>query len=240
MENREKAIMGERAHIFDGVKGLLFDLDDTLFDRDKAFRAWATSFVQAHCPAEEGIQATEVLDLLISLDGHGYTSRRRLFSQLQQAYPSLCTSVDQLIAMYYGQRDRGIKPGEGTISLLHTLREAQIPFGIVTNGSSQQLQKIVALGLDELTSCVFISEVFGAKKPDTSIFLAAASCLRVAPEEILFVGDHPLNDIWGAHNVGMKTVWLRRYQEWPDALSLEIADMTIRSLEELLTVFSVP
>ncbi|HZR42760.1 MAG TPA: HAD family hydrolase [Ktedonobacteraceae bacterium] len=205
--------MGESAHIFDGVRGLLFDLDDTLFDRDKAFKAWATSFVQAHCPTEKDIQAAEVLALLISLDGHGYTPRRSLFSQLQQVYPSLCPSIDQLVTVYYEQRDRGIEPGEGTISLLHTLREAQIPFGIVTNGSSQQQQKIVALGLDELTSCVFISEVFGAKKPDASIFLAAAACLQVAPEEILFVGDHPLNDIWGAHTVGMKTVWFQRYQD---------------------------
>lgn len=66
--------------------------------------------------------------------------------------------------------------------LLHTLQNAHILFGIVTNGSSHQRQKIEVLGLDQLTSCIFISELFGAKKPDASIFLAAASCLQVQRE----------------------------------------------------------
>ena len=30
------------------VRALLFDLDDTLYDRARAFRAWATAFVAAY------------------------------------------------------------------------------------------------------------------------------------------------------------------------------------------------
>ncbi|BCL82234.1 hypothetical protein ccbrp13_46990 [Ktedonobacteria bacterium brp13] len=71
-----------------------------------------------------------------------------------------------------------------------------------------QRRKIERLHLDQLTSCIFISEAFGVKKPEAAIFLAAASYVNLPPEQILFVGDHTYLDIWEAHAVGMKTVWL--------------------------------
>lgn len=48
---------------------ILLDLDNTLVDRDDAFARWAEQFV-----AEHGGGA-DVLDWLLSVDGHGYTHR---------------------------------------------------------------------------------------------------------------------------------------------------------------------
>lgn len=219
---------------------LLFDLDDTLFDREKAFHRWATAFAQTHFPLEKGSSFQEALDLLVSLDAHGYTPRKRLFGEFQQTYPWLQTSVETLVETFYQQLPQHIDLDAQLSRLLHTLQGAHIPFGIVTNGSSRQQQKIEVLGLDRLTSCIFISELFGAKKPDASIFLAAASCLQVSTEHVLFIGDHPVRDIWGAHQVGMRTIWLHRFTEWPSTLPSSSADMTIHSLEELITVLSHP
>jgi len=89
---------------------------------------------------------------------------------------------------------------------------------------------------DRLTSCIFISEVFGCKKPEAKIFLAAASCLGVATWDVLFVGDNPYADIWGAQRVGMKTAWLHRGRAWPSNISSTPADIIIGSLEELFTI----
>ncbi len=108
---------------------------------------------------------------------------------------------------------------EETQWLLDALGQAGMPFGIVTNGSYRQKRKIEVLGLDRLTSCLFISEVFGCKKPEAEIFLAAASCLGSVAEEVLFVGDNPYADIWGAQRVGMRTAWLHRGRAWPSDLS---------------------
>ena len=114
------------------------------------------------------------------------------------------------------------------------LKAASIPFGIITNGSSRKLRKLELLTLNQLTSCVFISQLFGCEKPDSAIFQAAAAALHVPPRKTLFVGDNPLNDIWGAHCVGMRTARLRRGRPWLLTLSLHVADMTIHSLQEIM------
>jgi putative hydrolase of the HAD superfamily len=91
------------------------------------------------------------------------------------------------------------------------------------------------LGIDKYTSCIFISKAFGAQKPEPSIFRAAADCLQKPTEEILFVGDNPEFDIWGAHQVGMKTAWIHHEsRRWPEHISPEVADLTLHSFADLL------
>jgi len=218
------------------ISAILFDLDDTLFDRDRAFRSWAESFVRTHLETQGELRYREAVDCLVSLDAGGYCPRETLFSKLKESYPSLQQSVDHLVEIFYQQFLCHMSLEEKTQRLLNALGQAGMPFGIVTNGSYRQKHKIEVLGLDKLTSCIFISEVFGCKKPEAKIFLAAASCLGAAAGEVLFVGDNPNADICGAQRVGMKTAWLHRGRARPSDLSNTPADMIIDSLEELFTI----
>jgi len=128
---------------------------------------------------------------------------------------------------------------DDTSHLLDGLHAIGLPFGIVTNGSSTQFHKIRALGLDVRTSCIFVSELVGCRKPEAAIFLAAAHCLGMAPKAVLFVGDNPEADIWGAHRVGMKTAWLHRSRAWPSTLPRSCVDLTIGSLADLAEVLGL-
>lgn len=220
------------------TKAVLFDLDDTLFDRTKVFHSWAASFVQTHLVPGNGASEEEIINAIITFDDHGYTARSKLFSRIRQIFPSLQEATNVLIERYYQHQIARLELTEGASMLLQALQAAHIPVGIVTNGRAWQIRKAKGLGLDQFTSCIFVSEMVGAKKPAASIFLAAASHLQIPPEEILFVGDHPYNDIWGAHSVGMHTAWLKRTLVWPETLSRDIADLTISTLAELHTVIS--
>jgi putative hydrolase of the HAD superfamily len=117
--------------------------------------------------------------------------------------------------------------------LLDTLQRSGIPFGIVTNGSRRQLRTVHALGLDTLADCVLVSGVFGCRKPDAPIFTAAALRLGVAPAEILFAGDNPVDDIWGAHRADMRTAWIRRGRGWPPDLPGACADLIVDDIAAL-------
>jgi len=218
------------------ICAILFDLDDTLFDRDRAFRSWAESFVRTHLEARDELRYREAVDCLASLDAGGYCPRETLFLKAKEIYPSLQDSVDSLVERFYQQFLCHMSLEEETQRLLDALGQAGIPFGIVTNGSYRQRNKVEVLGLDRLTSCIFISEVFGCKKPEAKIFLAAASCLAAPAGEVLFVGDNPYADIWGAHRAGMRTAWLHRGRAWPSDLSNTPAGIIIGSLGELLTI----
>lgn len=226
------------------IRALLFDLDDTLYSRTAAFRRWAQEFVHDDLGlAEDDPRCQEAIKHIMDLDGWGYSPRETFFSKIKETYPyhpMLQSSVDQLIETYKRWFLEHIRPEEGTQRLLTALQEAGLPFGIITNGAtSRQFHRIRVLGLDLLTSCIFISEQFGCEKPDSAIFLAAAACLGHEPDNILFIGDHPRNDIWGAHQVGMHTAWLHRQREWPAQLIETPPDYIIGSLGELHALLNI-
>ncbi|GIW39558.1 MAG: hypothetical protein KatS3mg076_0135 [Candidatus Binatia bacterium] len=55
---------------------------------------------------------------------------------------------------------------------------------------------------------VVVSDEVGWRKPSPTIFEAALRSLGLRPDEVLFVGDSPLEDIHGARQMGMDAVWL--------------------------------
>jgi putative hydrolase of the HAD superfamily len=61
----------------------------------------------------------------------------------------------------------------------------------------------------------------------------AINYLKVRPEECLYIGDHPVNDINGADQAGMKTIWMKVNQPWKDDLTV-VPIKTITKLKELL------
>jgi putative hydrolase of the HAD superfamily len=52
--------------------------------------------------------------------------------------------------------------------------------------------------------------------------------LNVLPNESVFVGDHPINDIQAARNIGMKTIWKKDV-----AYESVEADFVIEDLREI-------
>ena len=63
------------------------------------------------------------------------------------------------------------------------------------------------------------SESLRAYKPHRAVFLAACERLGVAPNETLYVGDSAIADVGGAHNAGLRTVWVRRASESRDPVT---------------------
>ena len=49
----------------------------------------------------------------------------------------------------------------------------------------------------------------GAQKPAPTMFRRALARANVQPAQAVHVGDHPVDDIEGARNVGMATIWVR-------------------------------
>lgn len=91
----------------------------------------------------------------------------------------------------------------GTREILEHPRSLGIKTGIVSNGTVRlQQAKIDALELN--VDAVVISEQIGIKKPAPEPFLECLKQLEVRASEAWFVGDHAVNDIAGAHHVGLR------------------------------------
>jgi HAD superfamily hydrolase (TIGR01549 family) len=213
------------------IKGVLFDWDHTLYDRRVAIKGWTESFVRTILPE---VSFQSAVETLISLDQEGYCSRTEFFLEVKRRF-GLSQPLDVLVELFHQQYASYIDASVAQ-QMVIVLREIGIPFGVVTNGSYRQREKIEATGLVEFTACVVMSGVLKVEKPDPKIFLTAAACLGIKPEATIFVGDHIHNDILGARRVGMQTAWISYGREWPRELLCP--DIVVSSLHELVSLFS--
>lgn len=221
------------------IQAVLFDLDNTLYDREEAFMAWADDFLRHDLQMADEGEIVVTLQSLRELDAAGYGSKAAIFERLRYLFPSHPPAVDLTLAQFFSRFLSYIRLEPDTEELLTRLRQLSLPFGVVTNGGPRQWDKLRKLGIHDVTGCLFVSHDHGISKPDPRIFLAAAQCLAVPIEQTLFVGDNPVADIGGAQRVGMITAWLSRGLPWPADPTLRPPDYTLTTLSEVLDVLKI-
>lgn len=192
------------------IKAILFDLDNTLIDRqaaaDKKYRAVAKELFPSISP--ETYEMENVVQQLISWDEFGSISKEHVYSELVKKYNMDISLVDKYC------EDWGATFGDYTIvypRARETVEKVKQKYrvGIVTNGTSHmQHRKLEISGLADLFEMILISGECSAHKPDPEIFLEASEKMGLKPEEIAFVGDTFATDIIGAYRVGMKPIWI--------------------------------
>lgn len=158
------------------------------------------------------VPKTEVHERMRVNLGFSLPLSRALTDDYFLSYPRFCTGFPNMMETLNVLRDRGAK------------------LAIVTNASvSFQSSAIQALGIEHLFDAIVISEAEGVRKPDRRIFDLTLARLGVAPNEAVFVGDHPEIDIQGAQSAGMRAIW-KRDDYWG---ACAFADAVIEELEEL-------
>ena len=185
---------------------LLLDLDNTLIDRDAAFRGAAAAFL-----ADHGLPGTD-LAWVMSVDASGYTARDVVAAAMARRYSVPSTAIRDLLDN--GAADRVVLTRVTEVALLRA-REDGWTCVIVTNGRTvQQEAKIRNTGLDRLVRGWVVSEAVGHKKPAPEIFRAAAGIAGISLADAWAIGDSPHADIAGATTLGLHSVWVSNGQSW--------------------------
>ena len=155
---------------------LMLDLDNTLIDRDAAFRSAAADFLADHrLPSAD-------LAWLLAADASGYTPRAELVGTIIGRYGSQVTAEATRALTDFGAADRVVL-ADATGVALAAARTAGWKCVIVTNGRGpQQLTKIRNAGLDDLVDGWVVSGDIGLQKPDPRIFAAAAAAVGATLE----------------------------------------------------------
>lgn len=205
------------------LKAVLFDLDNTLMDRDYTFRSFARQLVSEHLDQLSLEQQEETVHDLIKADADGYRPKQGFFMEMLDNLPwQEEMDMEKLTAYYdanYMTHAQVMRHSKECLAQVHSLG---LITGLITNGYSHlQNGKIDQLGLRSYFDAIIISEEVGIRKPDQEIYRIALDRLGVTAEETVIVGDHPVNDIWGAAKVGIKGIWLRRNHAWSDELDGE-------------------
>ena len=224
------------------IKAILFDVDETLFDRVLAQRAVLKLIVKQMPEVFRGYDPERVLAAFLESNqiytdlfnkgapSEGSRDRRsKLFLQSLGIDEKYTVNITELYVKDYPTVKAHV---DGAIPVIKKLsRKYQL--GVVSNGFTDvQYRKLEYMGLRDLFACIVLSEEFGIRKPDLRIFHQAASLLHMQPQDCLYVGDSYANDVIGAKNAGMYACWLNpAAQKIPDEKIKP--DFVIAKFEEL-------
>jgi putative hydrolase of the HAD superfamily len=190
---------------------LLLDLDNTLIDRDAAFRAAVAAFLRAH-----RLPATD-LSWVAAVDGGGHTPRHEVAAALSDRYADVLPPGAVGVLLDTGAADRVVL-APPTREALDRARGGGWTCVIVTNGRTvQQETKIRRTGLDRLVRGWVVSEAVGHQKPEPEIFHAAAAVAGLPLAGAWVVGDAAHADIAGADALGLRSVWVAHGRAWTEA-----------------------
>lgn len=213
------------------IRAILFDFDDTLQNRPAAFRAAATEILTRHFSTLSAEEIACRAEIMLVENNGGYVNYDHYLQSLLDRWEWNGLSVEELRGEFHRCFPRYTTLFDETVSVLTQLRQKGYAIGIVTNGHPLlQNLKLDACSLRPLVDTVSVSGAEGVHKPDSEIFLRTAARLCVSPEQCVFVGDHPVNDIQGASDAGMQAVLINPFDHPDPPTKVPI----IHTLTELL------
>ncbi len=202
------------------TRAVFFDFDDTLDNRDAAFRQGLSAFLSHYYPSLSDAQRTARLEEMFRYQRGEYGHiiyYDEMIHHFLDLWPAEVPTdpVRALWRFYHGFAAGGVLHPD-VLPTLTALRRQGYLTGIITNGNPiPQTCKMDHSGLRSYVDLVVLAGEEGVQKPNPSLFHLAATRLGVHPTACLYVGDHPQNDIAGAQNAGFATV-LKLAQREPD------------------------
>lgn len=206
------------------IRGAVFDLDYTLYDRDASDRAAMARFCRAFPDAiAPGVTVQAAQDAFVEADHlHNYDGWKKMCEYLtDRGIFARMPDPQQVCGYWQGQiAENGVKY-PFVEPMLAQLKRRGMKVGLITNGRLEyQSAKVRGLGLCDEFDQVLIGSDPATAKPHTDLFVEMARRLEVPCGELIYAGDHPINDVDASRRAGYTAVWIRtlhtwRYQEIP-------------------------
>ncbi|MFI6814044.1 HAD family hydrolase [Nonomuraea sp. NPDC050328] len=205
------------------IRGMLFDIDDTLFD----YTSSEHSAVVGHLTAEgllgrfpspeaavarwRDIMEEEYARFLAGEVTFKEQQRLRTARFLGELGIE-AEDPDAWFAGYAARRNEKWSAFPDAAPALEALA-GRYRLGLISNSSIEhQRGKLSAIGLSGFfeESVILCSHEYGCAKPDPRIFVAGCELLGMEPGEVAYVGDKYDVDALGAKAAGLRAYWLDR------------------------------
>jgi len=198
-----------------GIRAVCFDLDNTLWD------VWPTimraeqatyDFLVERYPRITRRYSVESLRAERERIAREQAHRSHDFTYLRIATLQACAEQvgygervgEEAFEVFYRERNK-VDFYRDALPVLERLHPRFRLFSL-TNGNAD----LGAIGIARFFEGSFTAREVGALKPDAKMFRHVLDASRLAPQEVMYVGDDPIADIHGARAVGMRPVWLNR------------------------------
>jgi HAD superfamily hydrolase (TIGR01549 family) len=199
------------------IEGILLDLDNTLYDYQKAHEpaitaaiAYLAGVLEKDAGTIEGDYFACRQNINRSLSGLASSHSRLLYFQgVCERYNRLpCESAAMAEDVYWKTFFDHMTLRDGAVHFLATVNKLQIPVCIVTDLTARiQFEKVNKLGLADYVYAIVTSEECGHEKPHPAMFELGAAKLNLAFSSLCMIGDSFERDIEGATALGIKCFW---------------------------------
>lgn len=182
------------------IKGVVFDLDDTLYS-EKAYIRSGYKKVGEYL----GIEDAEY-------------KMWNYFEEGKLAIDCYLEDIGRIdekkkCIEIYRKHVPNIQLYEGILDLLYNLKNKKIKIGIITDGRSEgQRNKIRVLGLDKIMDDIIITDELGGiqfRKPNDISYRIIQCKWKIKFEEMIYIGDNFMKDFQAPKQLGMKWICLK-------------------------------
>src|SRR5262245_13255780 len=133
------------------IRAVVFDLEGTVYDRDRAILQVAESQFDSFREELALIEKRVFLEQLVALDGHGHNRTPRLHHVLAQTLGFSNDLADALENYFRTHYAKFCTITDDTRTTLETLKAQGVKLGIITNGPTQwQSHKVECTGIASL------------------------------------------------------------------------------------------
>ena len=219
------------------IKGVIFDLDNTLLDFMKMKEVAVKSAIKGMI--EAGLQIDEIesyKDIISIYEEFGWENQKvfDVFLNKSIGYVDNKFLAAGIVA-YRRAREANLLAYPNVNRTLVSLTKLGIKLAVVSDAPSREAwMRIYYLNLYHFFDAVITFDDSGERKPSSKPFEMALNKLQLEAEDSLMIGDWPDRDVVGAKQIGMRTA----FAVYGDTFGTKNsgADWDIQDVSEIITI----
>ncbi|MDT7879232.1 MAG: TIGR02253 family HAD-type hydrolase [Candidatus Hydrothermia bacterium] len=219
------------------IKGIIFDLDNTLVDftrfKENSIRSAIESMIDAGLKIDPETAYKKIFQIY---EEKGWEYQRVFDDFLIEVmgYIDYKILASGIVAYRRAKEGSLVLYPNVTRTLLNLVKKG-IKLAVVSDAPALQVwTRLVQMNLHHIFDVVITFDDTGKRKPDPEPFLKALEKLNLKPNEVIMVGDWAERDIVGAKKVGIKTIFAKYGNTFGTINSG--ADWEIDDIEEIVKI----
>ena len=198
-------------------KGVIFDIDGTLYDyktSDKLAMKHFCEYVEHTLGVEEKkfretyTEARNTIHERLKDTAAAHSRVLMIQTALELLKLNPFDYVLELYDVYWNCFLENMRPYEGAEDFLRELKKRGVKISTCTDMTAHiQYRKLKKLGLDKFIDFMVTSEETGFEKPARIMFEFALKKMGILADDAAYFGDSLDRDIIGAEKVGIKAFW---------------------------------
>lgn len=195
-------VLEVKNHI-EGLKAVIFDLDDTLYSEKEYVRSGYQKIAEILPEVENAAEKLWTL----------FETKKSAIDELLKMENIQSEEVKQDCLRVYRYQIPDIHLYEGVAEMLKEFKNKGLKLGIITDGRPEgQRAKLQVLGLEKMVDHIIVTDEFGGpgyRKPNSIAFQRMKEILCVEYNQMCYIGDNIKKDFVAPERLGMRSIWFK-------------------------------